>query len=105
MLNRSNGTVYEFKASLRITALGQQSALNEVCPLLVICETVLDAVRQSFIGMSGRALRIAPQHSQERVAVQRKRCGERESKTSRAFKRSFGGSSGLLWKTENPKCP
>ena len=47
-----NSVLHELDPELGIAALGQQGALNETCSLLIVCEAMLDAVSQSFIGVS-----------------------------------------------------
>src|SRR5262245_8798800 len=50
---------HELDPLSRVTALRQERALNETCPLLIIGDAVLDAVGPCFLGVSCGLLKIA----------------------------------------------
>ena len=49
-LDSGVSALHNLYALLDITAFGQQSAIHEKCPVLNICETMLDSVVEGFIG-------------------------------------------------------
>ena len=81
---------------LGIAALGQQGALKETCPLLIICEAMLDAVGYRFISVSCGPLWISPQSSEKRLTIQGKGGRKRKSHTSCTSHGLSRYSSGLL---------
>src|SRR5262249_22728613 len=52
VLSRRNSAVHQLDPVLGITALGQQGALNETCPLLIVGQAMLDAVGHRLFGVS-----------------------------------------------------
>jgi hypothetical protein len=51
-LDRCNSALHKFDPVLGSASLGQQGALNETCPLLIVCEAMLDAVGHRFISVN-----------------------------------------------------
>src|SRR5262249_47974825 len=95
-LDRCKSVVHKLNPMLGITALGQQGALNETCPVLIICEIMLNAVGQGLISMNCGPFWIGPQSSEKRLTIQRKCDRKREAHISCTIQGSSRCSSGLL---------
>src|SRR5262245_5055383 len=102
-LNHCYSPLHKLNPALGIAALGQQGALNEKCPLLIVCEAMLDAVRHRFIGVSCGPLWISPQTSEKRFTIQRKGGRKREPHASCTSQSLPAYSSGSLRVAEDPE--
>src|SRR5262245_66666317 len=104
-LDHCYSPLHKLNPALGIAALGQQGALNETCPVLIVCEAMLDAVRHRFIGVSCGPLWISPQSSEKRLTIQRKGGRKREPHGSCTSQSLSGYNSGSLRVAEDPERP
>src|SRR5262245_44466792 len=104
-LDRCNRTLHKFDPVLGIAALSQQVALDETCPLLIVCEAMLDAVGHRFISENRGPFWISPQSSEKRLTVQGKGGGKRQSHTSCTSQGLSRDSSGLLRVAQDQERP
>src|SRR5262249_725108 len=104
-LDRCNSALHKFDPVLGIAALSQQVALDETCPLLIVCEPMLDAVGHRFIPVNSGPFWVSPQRSEKRLAVQGKGGGKRKSHTSCTSQGVSRNSSGSLRVAQDQERP
>src|SRR5262245_64444420 len=81
-LDRCNSALHKFDPVLGIAALNQQVALDETCPLLIVCEAMLDAVGHRVISVNCGPFWISPQNSEKSLTVKDKPGGKSKSHNS-----------------------
>src|ERR1700752_4349728 len=94
-LDRCNSALHKFFPMLGIAALGQQGALTEARPLLIVCEAMFDTVGHRFVSVNCGPFWISPQSSEKRLTIQGESGRKRESHFSRTSQGFFRCSGGL----------